>query len=258
MEDSHTDICRPTATAQQEPNIKHLILASASVEFEASQRFDKNRSEFLGNGAFSVVYRVKYGGTSCAAKQQVFRKNLTDCGYTIQDFQQECLIHSKLNYSNIVKMYGVCYHSGSPDHPIKIMELAEGGTLSSLVSRYQNIPMYVKLSILQDVSRGLHYLHSRSPPIVHCHIGSNVILLTTSLTAKIGSFTFSKEVDPCTESGLGMNTSPILYNGISLDVFSFGYVVCRVVAQQFFGRLYQYINRPSHPLNSALDTVSNT
>ena len=234
--------CYPTATTEQESHIKLLILVDG-VQFDTN--FDRSNSEFLGNGAFGVVYQIKYGGTPCAAKQQGFRRNPAGSAYTIQDFQRECLLHSKLHHPNIVKMYGVCYHSERPDQPIKVMELMKGGTLSSVVSRCQNIPMYVKLSILQDVGRGLHYLHSCSPPIIHCHIGSSVILLTTSLTAKIGSFTFSKEFDPC-EPGFGTrHQSPILHDGTSLDVFSFGYVVCRVVSQQFFGRLYHYTSNPN-------------
>ena len=48
--------------------------------------------------------------------------------------------------------------------------------------------MYVKLSILQDISRGLCYLHARNPPIVHQALYSDNILLTKDLTAKIGDF----------------------------------------------------------------------
>ena len=48
--------------------------------------------------------------------------------------------------------------------------------------------MYIKLSILQDVSRGLCYLHAQNPPIVHQALYSDNILLTKGLVAKIGDF----------------------------------------------------------------------
>ena len=187
-------------------------------------------STFLGEGAFGEVYKAMYGGLRCAVKLQDFEQEF--CVYTIQEFQQECLLHSKLHHPNVVKMYGVCYHSDSLDKPMKVMEFVDGGTLSLFLCRHHTIPTYVKLSILQDVSTGLHYLHSQNPPIVHCHINTDIILLTSTLTAKIGSFTFAQE-----EGGGHIN-------GPSFDVYLLGYIVCRVVTQLTFGHLYQYIVDP--------------
>jgi len=158
---------------------------------------------FIGEGAFGGVYRAVYGGVACAVKRQSFEQDF--CLYTIQDFHQECLLHSKLHHPNVVKMYGVCYHG---DQPMKVMELVNGGTLSLLLRYHHTIPMYVKLSLLQDVSRGLRYLHFSTPPIMHHHINTDIILLTSTLTAKIGSFTFAKE-------GAGHR------HGLSFDVFLF-------------------------------------
>ena len=136
--------------------------------------------------------------------------------------------YSKLHHPNIVKMYGVCYHS---DQPLKVMELVSGGTLALLLSNHHTIPIYVKLSILQDVSRGLHYLHFHSPPIVHHHINTDIILLMPTLSAKIGSFTFAQD-------------EAAHIHGTSFDVFLFGYIVCRVMTQLSLDHLYQYMVDP--------------
>jgi len=224
--------------------IHHLILDG--IEFD--------KSEYVGKGAFGSVHRAVYGGITCALKQQgysrrcifVSKSKSLICMYTTQDFQRECLLHSKLHHPNIVKMYGVCFHSEKPDQPIKVMELVEGGTLSTLLTTHHTIPMYVKLSMLQDVSRGLHYLYTHNPPVIHCHINTDIIMLTTTLTAKIGSFTFAQEV-----SNLKSNNQSSVFpyqshdlpvtHGFSLDVYLFGGVICRVVTQTNFGRLYQYM-----------------
>ena len=34
-----------------------------------------------------------------------------------------------------------------------------------------------KLSILSQVGRGLRYLHSQSPPIIHCNLSDDYLLL---------------------------------------------------------------------------------
>jgi len=196
-----------------------------------------------------------YGGITCALKQQdygkiVYEHELEKHGsyvYTVQDFQRECLLHSELHHPNIVKMYGVCYHSQQPAQPIKVMELVEGGTLSMLLNTHHAIPMYVKLSLLQDVSRGVHYLHTHNPPIIHCHLITDVILLTSTLTAKIGSFTFAQEVMNVESVSKLSNQVPLYHSslsashGFSFDVFFFGYVVCQVVTQTIFGHLFQDI-----------------
>jgi len=225
--------------------IRHLLLDG--VEFD--------KSEYVGMGAFGSVHRAVYGGVACALKQQGFGGRIVGkscksliCMYTIQDFQHECLLHSKLHHPNIVKMYGVCYHSDRPSQPIKVMELVEGGTLSTLMSTHHAIPMYVKLSLLQDVSRGLQYLYTHKPPIIHCHINPEVIMLTTTLTAKIGSFTFAQEVvpkvDKVSDSKSNKQAPVFLHQSgnlsFSFDVYLFGGVVCRVVTQVRCGNLHQY------------------
>ena len=58
-------------------------------------------------------------------------------------------------------------------------------SLTSVVEEYPNIPMYVKLSMLLDVSRGLWYLHAHHPPIVHRDLSPNNVLLTSQFVAKI-------------------------------------------------------------------------
>ena len=184
--------------SDHDPPIKHLMLDGAAIQF------NNNELEYVGKGVYGFsVYRAVYGGIACAIKQQHLVGTIGHSlpqsevhEYTVQDFQRECLLHSKLHHSNIVKMYGVCCHSEMPGQLVKVMEFVDGGSLSSLLNNYHNIPIYVKLSILQDVSRGLHYLHCCRLPIMHSNITTDIIMLTSTLTAKIGSFTFAREVVP--------------------------------------------------------------
>ena len=68
--------------------------------------------------------------------------------------------------------------------PVMVMEKMQH-SLRSPVENYDNIPLNVKLSILDDVCLGLRYLHSRNPSIVRRDLTPNNILLSCRLEAKI-------------------------------------------------------------------------
>ena len=60
--------------------------------------------------------------------------------------------------------------------------------------------MYVKLSMLLDVSRGLWYLHTHHPPIVHRDLSPNNILLTSQFVAKISDLGVAKVIQADSEN----------------------------------------------------------
>ena len=215
--------------------VKHLIITG--VKFTDRE---------LGQGSYGRVFAVDYNGVTCAAKE-IHALLIEDVAAEErtrfkQDFLRECLLHSKLYHPNIVKMLGVYYHNDQAVLPVLVMELMECN-LTQLLENYQNIPMYVKLSILQDVSRAICYLHTLNPPMMHRDLNSNNILLTTSLVAKVCDFGTIKEVSPLSSDRMTKvpGTPDFMppealagdpHYGLPLDVFSFGCVVCYVIIQQ--------------------------
>ena len=132
------------------------------------------------------------------------------------------------------------YRAVLPGLVIELMECS----LIDLLHRYQNIPMYVKLSILQDVSRAICYLHTLNPPLMHRDLTSNNILLTTSLVAKVCDFKTIKVVSPLSSDMMTKVPGTLHFMppeafgddphyGLPLDVFSFGCVVCHVITQEW-------------------------
>ena len=157
-------------------NLQHLILEQVKLDTSP-----------LGQGSFGTVYKAEYDGTLCAAKQldpSITSHPLEE--RVKQNFLRECLQHSKLRHPNIVKMLGVFYPKKQA-LPVLVMELMDYN-LTQLMENHHNIPMYIKLSILLDVSRGLCYLHAQNPPIIHQALYSDNILITASLQAKVGDF----------------------------------------------------------------------
>ena len=57
-----------------------------------------------------------------------------------------------------------------------------------------NIRLCTKLSILQDVSRGLIYLHSRAPAVIHRDLTARNVLLDSAMRAKIADLGNSRIV----------------------------------------------------------------
>ena len=129
--------------------------------------------------------------------------------------------------------------------PIMVMEKMQC-SLRDLVEGFANIPLNVKLSILDDVCLGLRYLHSRDPPIVHHDLTPNNILLVGCLEAKITGLGAAKVMQTGAHYRTTMTKVPGMPDfmppealttnsryGPSLDIFSYGGVVLYVVTQQW-------------------------
>ncbi|XP_065916217.1 serine/threonine-protein kinase WNK-like isoform X2 [Dysidea avara] len=202
----------------------------------------------IGRGAYGRVFEVDYQGTLCAAKevhsillewsQTEGRRKITT------DFLNECQIWSTIRHPCIVQFLGVYYPARDQYRlPVMIMEKMQH-SLRGLVEDYNNIPLNVKLSILDEVCLGLRYLHSRDPPIVHRDLTPNNILLGGRLEAKITDLGVAKVMQ--TDSEMTMTKIPGTPDfmppealikrpvyGPPLDIFSYGGVALNVITQQW-------------------------
>jgi len=163
----------------------------------------RDRKE-LGRGAYGRVYAVKYCGTICAAKEihsiLVEEVGEAELRQTVESFMRECRQCSMLRHPNIIQFLGVYFPSATGAGrtpgirlPVMVMEMM-ANSLTSLVDKYENIPVHIKFSIVNDVSLGLCYLHNHDPPIVHRDLSPNNILLTTHHVAKISDLGVAKVI----------------------------------------------------------------
>ena len=142
----------------------------------------------------------------------------------------------------IVTLLGVYYPEGDRYRlPVMVMEKMQY-SLRGLVEQYDNIPLNVKLSILDEVCLGLRYLHSRNPPIVHRDLTPNNILFGYHLEAKITDLGVARVVRSDNQKTMtklpgtpdfmppeALGSRPMY--GPSLDVFSYGAVILNVTTQ---------------------------
>ena len=209
----------------------------------------------LGRGAYAKVFTVKHRRMVYAAKEihsilvegvgqeqkQAIKKS----------FLLECCQCSQLHHPNIVQFIGISYLRKNSYLPVMVMELMD----SSLTSFIRDNPTLVdfkikrekKLSILLDVSRGLTYLHSRDPPVIHRDLSPNNVMLTNKLVAKIGDLGVAKVTRADRKQTKSkFTTAPGTVDFMppesltdnpkydtSLDVFSFGGIILFVINEEW-------------------------
>ena len=220
--------------------LRRLTISESDVEFLRDQN--------LGRGAYGIVFKARYRGSVCAAKE--IHSILIDAAYSpaerrrLQDnFIRECDHCSKLNHPNIVRFIGI-YHPLQQLFPVMIMELMDE-SLTTYAEK-PNISFKRRICILQDVAEGLSYLHSRIPPVVHRDLSPNNILLkhlTTLPLAKISDLGVAKIVHVDERGSISYQTKvPGTVDfmpleafgdrpkyGMSLDVFSYGGIMLYTV-----------------------------
>ena len=98
-------------------------------------------------------------------------------------YVEEVRILCSLRHPNVIQVLGICF---SHDHPLPMLVTEKlEGNLHSLLETVPNIPLILKRSLLEDIARGLHYLHTYSPTIIHGDLTATNVLYTSSLVAKI-------------------------------------------------------------------------
>ena len=150
---------------------------------------------------------------------------------------QECQVMSDLRHPNIVQFLGVCFLPDCQLLPVLVTEKLDGN-LNDLLETIPDIPIVLKQSMLEDIARGLHYLHSHDPQIIHRDLTAKNVLLNSSLVAKISDLGNSRIVNiepgqlaqtPSQNPGTTTYMPPEALTtkaqyGTSLDIFSFGHL----------------------------------
>ena len=182
----------------------------------------------------------------CAAKK--IHETLIEAGNegvadVVSKYEQECQLMSSLRHPNITQFLGLCF---LPEArlPLLVMECLDS-SLDSLLENMPDLPLTLKRSVLEDVARGLVYLHKRTPPVIHRDLTSRNVLLTSSLVAKITDMGNSRiiEMRPGQMARtLSKLPGTLVYMppealdenhryGPSLDIFSFGHLALYTITQ---------------------------
>ena len=151
-------------------------------------RSDLEDLRLIGRGGFGAVYAALWKPT----KTPVAYKRLASQSFTqkkLQGFVKEIEIFAELKHKNIVKMFGAV--TEKEDIGI-VMEYCKKTLFDALFNYGEdNLTSSDKLRIIGEVGSALEYLHTREPPIAHCDVKSQNILLDCNVTVKICDFGLS-------------------------------------------------------------------
>ena len=152
---------------QKEEEVKEIAsLINSEIEFDKNWLANEKEVKFeemIGAGATAEVYKGYYRGTEVAIKKmKVLLKNQE----SMKDFKREISTLMRLRHPNLVLFMGLFSTS---DSICIITEYCSGGTAFKLL--HENLK--VNLSWKQrykmglDIAKGMNYLHSNNPPIIH-------------------------------------------------------------------------------------------
>ncbi len=230
------------------------------IKDRLQEKQDPKNTEGLPAGSYGFIYEVKVGDMLCVAKKPhtALLTNVSEAGKkaVVENFKKECLVLSKLRHPNIVPFIGVYYGSNKKDDIAMVMMKMESD-LVEFIEKSSSISDTTKLSILQDVSYGLVYLHECNPPIIHRDLTARNILLTAGFRAKIADVGVAKLLDQATLAAKNYTTAPgnscymppealmeeAVYT-IKLDIFSYGHL-CLYVWTEKFPKVFEINITPS-------------
>ncbi|CAG2161641.1 unnamed protein product [Oppiella nova] len=142
--------------------------------------------EEIGRGSFKTVYKGldSRDGVAVAWCELQERLNRNER----QRFREEVEMLKGLQHSNIVRFYDYWeVNSKNRRYLVLITELMTSGTLKTYLKRFKKINSKVLKSWCRQILKGLNFLHSRTPAIIHRDLKCDNIFITgTTGSVKIG------------------------------------------------------------------------
>ena len=223
----------------------------AFSRLSSSSRFFRPKPPFLeigkelSRGAYGSVHCGRLDGKDVAIKRLhrlllEAARGQGDLDTMLRDFRRECDLLERVDHPHVVGFKGAFYNE-TTDEPILVMELMTENLRQYLERNRGQLSRQKQLAICIEIVRGLHFLHTRSPPIVHRDLTDKNILLDADGVVKIGDLGQSKlkTADYFSTGQPGAipfmspeaMKEPSHYNE-KLDLFSLGVLMLEVATQQ--------------------------
>ncbi|XP_036005248.1 serine/threonine-protein kinase WNK1 isoform X14 [Fundulus heteroclitus] len=194
----------------------------------------------IGRGSFKTVYKGLDTETTvevawCELQDRKLSKSER------QRFKEEAGMLKGLQHPNIVRFYdsweGLCKGKKCI---VLVTELMTSGTLKTYLKRFKVMKIKVLRSWCRQILKGLHFLHTRAPPIIHRDLKCDNIFITGPTgSVKIGDLglatlkraSFAKSV-----IGTPEFMAPEMYEekyDESVDVYAFGMCMLEMATSEY-------------------------
>uniref|UniRef100_A0A914ZH07 non-specific serine/threonine protein kinase n=1 Tax=Parascaris univalens TaxID=6257 RepID=A0A914ZH07_PARUN len=198
--------------------------------------------EELGRGSFKTVYRgldTETGVAVAWCELQESKLNKVER----QRFRDEAEMLKDLQHPNIVRFYDYWErqdHAGKRKYIVLVTELMTSGTLKMYLKRFKRINIKVLKSWCRQILKGLSFLHSRNPPVIHRDLKCDNIFITgTTGSVKIGDLglaTLKNKSYAKSVIGTPEFMAPEMYEEMydeSVDVYAFGMCLLEMVTGEY-------------------------
>jgi len=139
---------------------------------------DVRLQERIAVGGFAEVFRGTWQGTVVAVKQLLERSSEVKT-----TLEREVEVLAKLRHPNLLLFMGYCV-----EPPLICTEFMRRGSLHTILKSGNVLEPARNHAVAIAVARGMSYLHSRSPPILHLDLKSPNILVDEKWRVKIADF----------------------------------------------------------------------
>ncbi|KAG7017040.1 Serine/threonine-protein kinase WNK8 [Cucurbita argyrosperma subsp. argyrosperma] len=196
--------------------------------------------EILGKGAFKTVYRAfdEVGGIE-VAWSQVDIEDVLQSPEQLQRLYSEVHLLKSLKHENIIKFY--CYWVDDKNKTINmITELFTSGSLRQYRKKHRKVDLKAFKNWARQILRGLTYLHTHNPPIIHRDLKcDNIFVNGNTGDVKIGDLGLAIVMQqPTARSVIGTPEfmAPELYDeeyNELVDIYSFGMCMLEIVTCEY-------------------------
>jgi serine/threonine protein kinase len=165
---------------------------------------DLTLARVVGEGAFGKVYLGRWHETDVAIKllSSLSALGLPSAGEVstnevreaIKTLEREVALMVNMRHPNVILFMGLC-----PEPPCVVTEYCSRGSLYDLLRSARDDPVLAqqlnwprRLGLAMDSAKGMLYLHSHKPPIIHRDLKSPNLLVDGQWRAKVTDFNLSR------------------------------------------------------------------
>jgi serine/threonine-protein kinase len=230
----------------------------------------------LGAGAMGAVYRGKYIETGKTVAIKVMAPGMgTKSDSANKRFEREANILKQLKHPNIVRLFAVGRHKGTPYYA---MEYVEGESLDHVMARRDRMSWEEVVDLGQQLCSALQHAHEKG--IVHRDLKPSNLMILPDGTLKLTDFGIAKDLDVTALTGANCTIGTAAYMSpeqcrgdphisYKSDLYSLGVVFYELItsrkpfnAENAMDMFMQHVNgtfqRPSrivHDLPVWMDTL---
>lgn len=252
----HVAAAQAAASASLASQAPEARLPSGDTEIEYSAL---KLGALVGQGAFGRVYEGRWRGSPVAVKLLAV-PSLTQ--ELVEEFRGEAKVMAALRHPNVVLFMGVCstaphyaivteyisrgslwgvLHAADSAGAVPTASSSGGSTGSDWDPRLPGkVPWKLLLRMALDAARGMAFLHSASPPLLHRDLKSGNLLVGDAWNVKLTDFGLTRvRAYAATMTG-SVGTCQWMANEVlaqaryteKADVYSFGIVLWELVTRE--------------------------